>query len=106
MMIDTLTSEPFTAQIGKKLIIEGAEAELMLEVLDVKESPKAAGPDSKRTPFSVTLHGPDTPYLTDGTYHLRFDGEENLRLENVYLNRIIPPASSGGTGAFYQIIFG
>lgn len=106
MTIDTLTSAPFTAHIGKKLIIEGTEAELSLEVLDLKESPQSAGPNSKRTPFSVTLRGPETPCLADGNYHLRFDGGKKLRLGNVYLNRIIPPASSDGTGAFYQIIFG
>lgn len=106
MMIDTLTSTPFTALIGKRLIVEAAEAELAVEVTGVKENPLAAGPNSKRTPFSVTLRGPDSPCLSDGSYYLRTDGEDGWRLEDVYLNRIIPPADSDGTGAFYQVIFG
>lgn len=106
MMIDTLSSAPFTALIGKELIVEAAEAEVTVEVVGVKESPLAAGPNSKRTPFSVILHGPDSPSLSDGHYHLRTDNERNWRLEGVYLNRIIPPADSNGTGAFYQVIFG
>lgn len=106
MLLDTLTSAPMAARIGKNLIVEAAETELMLEVISVKENSVAAGPNAKRTPFNVVLHGPDSPCLADGHYHLRVDDENSWRLENVYLNRIIPPAGTDGTGAFYQVIFG
>lgn len=105
MMVDTLTSAPFAANIGKNLTVETAEADLALEVISIKEAPLAAGPNSKRTPFSVILRGPESPCLANGSYHLRTDGEEGWRLESVYLNRIIQPASSDSTGAFYQVIF-
>ncbi len=106
MTIDTLTSVPFTALIGKELIVEAAEAELVVEVISVKENPLAAGPNSKRTPFSTILRGPDSPCLSNGSYHLRADGKDSWRMEDIYLNRIIPPADSDGTGVFYQVIFG
>ncbi|MBE0620243.1 MAG: hypothetical protein IH605_06595 [Burkholderiales bacterium] len=105
-MLDTLTSAPFAAREGKTLTVEAGEGELALEVIEVKESPLAAGPNSKRTPFKVLLHGPDSPSLADGCYALRADGEDAWRLEGVYVNRIIPPASTDGRGAFYQVIFG
>jgi hypothetical protein len=106
MMVETLTSAPFTTLIGKNIIVEAAEAELAIEVISVKENPLAAGPNAKRTPFSVVLRGPDSPSLSDGSYHLRSDDKKSWRLENIYLNRIIPLAESDGTGAFYQAIFG
>ncbi len=106
MQIDSLTSAPFSTRIGKYLTVEAAEDELALEIKSVKENPLAAGPNAKRTPFTVILHGPDSPNLADGQYHLRTDGEDGWRIENIYLNRIIPPASSDGTGAYYQVIFG
>lgn len=105
-MLETLTSAPFMARLGKSLTVEAAGAELALEIFDVKENPLAAGPGSKRTPFSVLLRGPDSPNLADGCYDLRADGEDGWRLEGCYLNRVIPLASSDGTGAFYQVIFG
>jgi hypothetical protein len=106
MMVDTLTRVPFETRIGKNVTVEAAEAELTLEIVNVKENPLAAGPNSKRTPFSVVLRGPESPCLSDGSYHLRADDEDSWRLENVYLNRIIPLANSDGTGAFYQLVFG
>jgi hypothetical protein len=106
MELETLTSAPFTARIGAHVTVEAAEAELALEVIGVKENPLAAGPNAQRTPFNVTLRGPDSPSLADGCYHLRTDGPDGWRLESCYLNRIIPPANSDGTGAFYQVIFG
>jgi hypothetical protein len=106
MTLDTLTSARFTARMGQHLTVEAAEAELALEVIGVKESPLAAGPNSKRTPFNVLLRGPDSPSLVDGCYTLRVEGEDGWRLEGLYLNRIIPPSSSDGTGAFYQVILG
>lgn len=104
--MDSLTSAPFAACIGKNLTVEAAEGELALEVLGVKENPLASGPNSKRTPFSVMLRGPDSPSLSDGCFNLRTDGEAGWRLEGVYLNRIVPAANSDGSGAFYQAIFG
>lgn len=105
MKVETLTSAPFTARIGMNLTVEAAQGELTVEVIEVRDRPSAAGPNSKRTPFSVLLHGPESPNLADGSYHLRADGDDNWRLEGCYLNRIIPPASTDGTGAYYQVIF-
>lgn len=106
MLIDTLTSDPFAARVGKDLTIEAIEDELVLNVISVKENAMGTGPGAKRTPFSVILQGPGSPCLADGNYHLRVDDEDSWRLENIYLNRIIPPASTDGAGAFYQINFG
>lgn len=106
MMLDTLTSAPFAARVGRNLTVEAAEGELALEIIGVKENPLAAGPNSRRTPFSVMLRGPDSPCLADGCYVLRADGDEALRLEGVYVNRVIPPANTDGQGAFYQLILG
>ena len=105
-MLESLTSTPFAACIGENLTVEAAEAELALEILAVNEKPEAAGPNSKRIPFSVMLRGPDSPCLAEGCYNLRMDGEEGLRIEGIYLNRILPSADTDGTGAFYQAIFG
>lgn len=105
MMIETLTSAPFAARIGKTLTVEAAEGELAVEVFGVKENPLSAGPNSKRTPFSVTLRGPDSPCLADGCFNLRAEGDDGWRLEGVYINRIVPSAGSDGTGAFYQAVF-
>lgn len=108
MMLDTLNSSPFTVREGRSLTVVAAEGELPLEIVDVKENPLAAGPNSKRTPFRVLLRGPDSPCLGDGCYALRAgdDDGEAWRLDGVYVNRIIPPASSDGRGAYYQLIFG
>lgn len=108
MMFDTLTSASFASLEGEILTVVAAEGELPLEIVDVKENPLAAGPNSKRTPFRVLLRGPDSPCLGDGCYALRAGDEdgETWRLDDVYLNRIIPPASSDGRGAYYQLIFG
>lgn len=106
MQLETLDSAPFAARIGTSLTVEAAEAELVLEIIGVKEHPLAAGPNSKRTPFNVTLRGPESPSLADGCYHLRMEGADGGRLEGCYLNRIIPPANSDGNGAYYQVIFG
>lgn len=106
MMLDTLNSAPFAALEGKILTVEAAQGELALEVVGVREAPLAAGPNSRRTPFSVLLRGPDSPCLADGCYALRADEGEAWRLEGLYLNRVIQPASSDGRGAFYQVIFG
>jgi len=101
---DTLSSLPFAALQGRDLTVETAQGDFPLEVLGVKENPLAAGPGSKRTPFIVLLRGPDSPALADGCFALRIG--EGLRLEGIYLNRIIPPANTDGRGAFYQVIFG
>ena len=106
MMFDTLTSTSFADHIGRHLTVEAAEAELRLLVTNVREHPMAAGPNAKRTPFCVFLRGPESPCLRDGRYDLRTDGEDGWRLQGIYLNRIIPPADSDGTGAFYQLVFG
>jgi len=106
MILDTLTSALFVAREGNTLTVEAREDELALNVISITESPLSAGPNSRRTPFKVLLHGPDSPSLADGCYALRADGDDAWRLEGVYLNRIIPPASTDGRGAFYQVIFG
>lgn len=105
MMLDSLTSAPFAAHEGKDVTVETTQGDFALEILGVKENPLAAGPGSKRMPFSVLLRGPDSPCLADDCYTLRIDAE-TLRLEGIYLNRIIPPANTDGSGAFYQVIFG
>jgi hypothetical protein len=104
-LLATLTSAPFTARIGKTLTVEAAEGELVLEVFGVKENPLSAGPNAKRTPFCVTLRGPDSPCLIDGCFNLRAEGDDGLTLKGIYINRIIPSAHSDGTGAFYQAVF-
>ncbi len=106
MKIDTLTSAPFAALIGKKLIVEAAESEVPLDVIGVNENQLAAGPNSQRTPFSVMLRGPESPCLANGHYHIKADNDEAWRLQGIYLNRIIPPGNSDGTGIFYQLVFG
>ncbi len=88
------------------MTVEAADGELALEIFGVKENPLSAGPNAQRTPFCVTLRGPDSPCLIDGCFNLRADGEDGWRLDGVYINRIIPSANSDGTGAFYQAIFG
>ncbi len=105
MQLDSLTSAPFAARIGKTVTIEATEGVLVVDVFGVKETPLSAGPNSKRTPFCVTLRGPDVPCLVDGCYNLRSDGDDGWRLEGVYINRIVPSANSDGTGAFYQVAF-
>jgi hypothetical protein len=104
--LDALTCAPFAARVGKTLTVEAAEGELVLEVFGVKENPLSAGPNAQRTPFCVTLRGPDSPCLVDGCFNLRADGEDGWRLAGIYINRIIPSAQSDGTGAFYQVVFG
>jgi len=105
MQLDTLTSAPFKAFVGKTLTVEGAEGGLEVEVFSVNDNPLSAGPNSKRTPFCAILRGPMSPVLGDGCFNLRADGEEGWRIEGVYINRIVPSAQSDGTGAFYQAIF-
>lgn len=105
MQLDSLTSAPFAARIGKTVAVEATEGVLVVEVLGVKENPLSAGPNSKRTPFCVTFRGPDVPHLVDGCYNLHADGDDGWRLDGVYINRIIPSASSDGKGAFYQAAF-
>ena len=105
MELDTLTSAAFVAQTGQAVTVQAAQDELALEVLNVKENVRAQGPNAKRVPFSVLLQGPESPSLADGCYGLRADGEVPWQLEGVFLNRIVPPASSDGNGAFYQLIF-
>lgn len=105
-LLASLTSAPFAARIGKTLTVEATEGELVLEIFGVKENPLSAGPNAQRTPFSVTLRGPDSPCLIDGCFNLRADGADGWRLDGVYINRIIPSAHSDGAGAFYQAIFG
>lgn len=102
----TLSSAAFAPFAGKTLTVQAAQGELALEVYAIKENPLARGPNAKRTPFNVTLRGPDSPCLADGCYNMRADGEAGWLLEGVYLNRIIPSADSDGRGAFYQLIFG
>ena len=51
MQLDTLTSAPFKAFVGKTLTVEGAEGGLEVEVFSVNDNPLSAGPNSKRTPF-------------------------------------------------------
>jgi hypothetical protein len=103
--LEAFTSAPFAARIGKALTVEAAEGELTLEVFSVKENPLSAGPNARRTPFSVTLRGPDSPCLSDGCFNLRADGEDGWRLDGIYINRIVPSAHSDGAGAFYQAVF-
>lgn len=105
-MLDTLTSAAFSGRIGKLLTVETAEGDLTVEILGVKENLRATGPNTRRTPFSVMLRGPDSPCLADGCFNLRADGEEGWRLDAIYVNRIIPAANTDGKGAFYQVILG
>lgn len=105
MQLDTLISAPFAARVGKCLTAETSAGDFALEVINVKENPRGAGSNAKRIPFSVVLRGAASPCLSDDSYTLRADDEESWRLEGVYVNRIIPPSSTDGQGAFYQVIF-
>lgn len=105
MTLATLTGDFFAAHQGKLLTVEAVNGQLTLEVMSVEETPQSAGPNSKRTPFRVLLRGPDSPCLEDGCYSFRANDDENWRLEDIYINRIIAPANSDGQGAFYQIVF-
>ncbi|MBI5936819.1 MAG: hypothetical protein HY850_03130 [Betaproteobacteria bacterium] len=105
MELNSLTSAAFAALAGKAVTVQAAQGELALEVFDVKEKAMAQGPNAKRVPFSVLLRGPESPCLIDGCYGLHVDGETPWQLEAVFLTRIVPPASSDGSGAYYQLAF-
>lgn len=108
MTLATLSGQLFSARIGASVTVEAADGELPLEVLGVKENPLGSGPGATRIPFSVLLRGPESPCLLDGCYGIRDAAREDaeaLRLEGVFLNRVLPPAGTDGRGAFYQIIF-
>ena len=105
MQLDSLTSAPFVAHIGKFLTVEADQGTMEVEVLSVKESPASAGPNSKRTPFCVVLRGPLTPFLEDGCFNLCAQGVDGWRLDGVFINRIVPSVNTDGKGAFYQLAF-
>lgn len=101
-MLDTIDSGSFAPWVGKKITVETNDGALSLEVFEVKENPRSAGPNSQRIPFSIIFRGGESPCLTGGLYNLQA-GE--VRMEGVNINRILPHANSDGTGAFYQAVF-
>lgn len=101
-MLDTINSGLFAPWVAKQITVETVEGELLVDVFEVRENPRAAGPNSKRVPFDILLRGAESPCLLGGIYNLR---TEDWRLEGVHITRIIPHANSDGSGAFYQAIF-
>lgn len=104
MQLETIASERFSALLNRSCWVEVDNGTLELTVAKVWESPNAALPNAKRTPFSVLLRGPESPVLVEGCCALRSGPEDGWRLEGAYIGRVMPPPQLA-PGAYYQLIF-
>lgn len=102
-MLETITAAQFAGLVDKTCWLEADGGPLEVTVHLVKENPRFMLPKASRMPFTVLLRGPESPAMTDGLCHLRVDGPEGWRLEEVFINRIMPPYGEP-PGAYYQLV--
>jgi hypothetical protein len=98
-MLDTLTADDFSSQLGKTFTVRLADRPpLDLTLLEARRLSRTTAATTGRPPFSVLFRGPREPVLLQRIYAL--ENEAMGRLE-IFLVPVGPDA----TGMQYEAIF-
>ncbi|AUG54029.1 DUF6916 family protein [Thalassospira marina] len=103
-----LTSDIFTPHLESTFIFNVGNTRLPVTLVNCRENPEGAGPDSNRTPFSLLFHtsaDQNNPILEAKDFTASVHGLEQGAIDLVSVQRVLRPASHPA-GAYFQIIFG
>ncbi|MGN6814980.1 MAG: DUF6916 family protein [Solirubrobacterales bacterium] len=92
-----LTLDTFTPAVGQTFTV-GGDGGAKVELLLVEATPKDAGPQAPRPPFSLLFQGPAEPFMTQATY--RFE-HVSLGVMEIF----IVPLGRDEHGTTYEAFF-
>lgn len=102
-----LSAERFEIHLGHPFVIESHANRLTAALVDCRTVPDAAGPDSKRTPFSLLLRADvdeNHPLQNLQEFIARLHGLPEGVIEGLLIQRTLRPARRP-PGCYFQILF-
>lgn len=102
-----LDAAMFAQFIDSSFILESGASSQPVILVDCREKPEAAGPDSARTPFSLLLRAepdPGHPLQEIREFHGNLHGLEEGVVSGVLVQRTLRPATRPA-GIYFQIVF-
>lgn len=98
-MLDEVTHETFAGHVGDTFTITAPDGDTIeLTLAEVTLAPESYGAPGRRQPFSLTFHGPVSPYAPQATWAL-----EHPELEGLHL--FLVPLGPEGDTMRYQAVF-
>ncbi|MEQ5776589.1 hypothetical protein J4E05_13740 [Thalassospira sp. NFXS8] len=108
LSLAVITAEIFTPYIESTFIFSIQNHSLPVTLVECRENPDGAGPDSTRTPFTLVFHASseqENPILDVKDLIANVHGLEQGTIETVSVQRILRPPRLPA-GAYFQIVFG
>ncbi|UTW57842.1 hypothetical protein KFE96_13515 [Kordiimonas sp. SCSIO 12603] len=105
--IATLSANVFSSHIGKVFELQLEELALPVTLMECKENPDGAGPDSVRTPFNLVFQADEAdnhPLLQAKEFKANICGLMDGIVGNVWINRTLRPVKMP-KGAYFQVVF-
>jgi hypothetical protein len=105
--IATVNAQFFDGGLDKDFQFVAESLAMPVQLMECREKPLSAGPDSKRTPFLLIFRADvDEAHLMQQTLEFRGSvvGLEDGSLDNLLIHRMLRPANMP-EGAYYQVIF-
>ncbi|WP_417456233.1 DUF6916 family protein [Kordiimonas sp.] len=102
-----VTSQHFNGGNDSDFRFVAGDLAMPVQLMDCKEKPESAGPDSTRTPFLLVFRADvDEAHLMQQTLEFKgcIHGLEDARIDNLLIHRMMRPANMP-EGAYYQVIF-
>jgi hypothetical protein len=106
--IGDVTSDLFHERVDSPFSLAAGEYTLPVTLVDCKECPDAAGPDSTRTPFSILFRADlvESHAMQQAVeFHCDIHGLEHGVIAGLIINRTLRPPKMS-EGAYYHVVFG
>ncbi|OSQ40872.1 DUF6916 family protein [Thalassospira mesophila] len=103
-----ITAEIFIPRLESTFIFSAQSHSLPVTLVECRENPDGAGPDSTRTPFTLVFHAStkqENPILNVKDLIADMHGLEQGSVDTVSIQRILRPPRLPA-GAYFQIVFG
>ncbi|MFC4348623.1 DUF6916 family protein [Kordiimonas lipolytica] len=107
LSIATANAQLFDGGIEKDYQFVAGDLAMPVTLMECKEKPLSAGPDSKRTPFILIFRADvDEAHLMQQTLEFKgsIAGLEDGSLDGLMIHRMMRPANLP-EGAYYQVMF-
>lgn len=105
--ISDLTSQLFSGGTDTAFSFVAGDLAMPVQLMECKERPDSAGPDSLRTPFLLVFRADvDEGHLMQQTveFHGSIQGLEDGPVDGLLIHRMLRPANMP-EGAYYQVMF-
>ncbi|WP_417459539.1 hypothetical protein [Kordiimonas sp.] len=105
--VGDLTSQLFSGGVDTAFSFVAGDLAMPVQLMECKEKPDSAGPDSTRTPFLLVFRADvDEGHLMQQAveFHGSIQGLEDGSVDGLLIHRMLRPMNMP-EGAYYQVIF-